>query len=163
MARNKRPNVKTTGTARSLNPKSTATTLVVPSLTPWPEPTVTPPKPVLGAIEDRRLHHPDKPHQWPKTVRGRPAVVTTVNKLRKAADWGNVPKKLSRARQYAKNRFGEAAYSQTKGIRAFAVPAETIVCIRRKTRRQVLAAKRRLGGGNRKPHRLSWTSKISCR
>lgn len=45
---------------------------------------------------------------------------------------------------------------------AFSAPAETLVCIRRKRRKEVLFAKRKTGkGGQRRPRRTPW-SKIKC-
>jgi len=45
---------------------------------------------------------------------------------------------------------------------AFSAPAETLVCIRRKRRKQVLFAKRKTGkGGQRRPRRSRW-SDVKC-
>lgn len=162
----KRSKPKSGTTARSHNPKNTiAKTTVLPTFQPSPSlPNVTfPTRPVLTHVEDRRSYHPEGGNRPAKTVHGRPAVITTVNKARAAADWANLPSKVAKARHAVINRFGAKVYSQTKGIRAFAVPTETIVCIRRQMRKEVLAAKRKLGGGNKRHGKLSWTSKISCR
>lgn len=45
----------------------------------------------------------------------------------------------------------------------FAVPEKTVVCVRRKTRREVIFAKRKQGGGRgRKRPTKNWFSKIGC-
>lgn len=163
MAKSK--NTKTTQTRTTARPhqKPVATTQVVPTFTPSPKPLVTP-KPVLKKIEDRRTFHPEKANRPALDIWGKKAAVKLINKARPTANALNLPKQVRQKRQAIINRFGEKFHSQTKAIRAFAVPTETIICIRRKVRKQVLAAKKKIGLGGRQKHpKLNWTSKIACR
>lgn len=108
----------------------------------------------LQQVEDRRTFHPDGKNRPALTKTGRPATVIAANRPR--------PKAKSKAQV---NRFGPTVHSQTKGVITFEAPKETVVCIRRHRRKEVLFAKKRTGKGgrrNRNPVR-TWLSKISCR
>lgn len=94
----------------------------------------------LKQIEDRRTYYPGK---------FRPAGLISVGK---------------RPRLIAKQNPAYKAPSQTKAIVAFAEPKKVAVCIRRKTRKEVLFATGK--GGSRKkqkPPRKSEFSDISCK
>lgn len=46
---------------------------------------------------------------------------------------------------------------------AFTAPAQTLVCVRRAQRKEVLFAKKKTGkGGQRRPHRTAW-SEVKCK
>lgn len=98
----------------------------------------------LSEVEDRRSFHPQGRH--------RPALYSTGPLKVKDRS----PSKLQR-------RFGFAPRSQTKGVLTFANPSNVVLCVRRKTRREVLFATRRNGAGGRRPRRRNWTTQISCR
>lgn len=114
-------------------------------------------RPDLRPVEDRRRFHPQLEHAPPLTVHGQRAPVIVRDKARVA----KTAKPARRASQAALNRFGPKQHSQTKAILAFALPKKTVICVRRQSRREVLAAKGRFGGGKRSPRRNAWSS-ISC-
>ena len=106
----------------------------------------------MRMVEDRRMYHPEAENRPALNVRGQPARIIAANRQRKGS-------------QAQKNRFGPKVHSQTKGILTFEAPKETLVCVRRHRRKEVLFAKKRTGKSgrrNRNPVR-SWLSKISCR
>lgn len=98
----------------------------------------------LSEIEDRRSYHP--------LGAARPPIYSTGSLKVKDRS----PSKLQR-------RFGFSPRSQTKGVLTFANPSNVVLCVRRKTRREVLFATRRNGAGGRRPRRRNWTTQISCR
>lgn len=103
----------------------------------------------LQEIEDRRLFNPLGRFAPPKTLSGTPASVTVRNKP---------PTAKQRA-----SSFHNKVRSQTKAVLTFQEPSRTVMCIRRKERREVLFAKG--GAGSRRmrpPKRTPW-SNISCR
>lgn len=103
----------------------------------------------LQEVEDRRLFHPLGMFAPPKTVGGSPAGIVVRNKP---------PTPRQRA-----SSFHNKVRSQTKATLTFAEPSRTVMCIRRKERREVLFAKG--GAGSRRmrpPKRTPW-SDISCR
>lgn len=110
--------------------------------------------PSLVQVEDRRRFHPENKNRPALLKTGLPAPVTVVNKAR--------PKPKTRKQLAQVNRFGAVQPSQTKAVVAFAAPRETVVCVRRQSRKEVLFAKGKGGGGKRPPKR-TWLSKISCR
>lgn len=113
-------------------------------------------QPALVQVEDRRTFHPDQRNRPAKTISGRTAPITVGNRPRKKPETPGA--------RLARLRFGPKVHSQTKGHLTFAVPSETIVCLRRKRRKEVIFAKNKAGKGSRKPNRTrSWLSKISCR
>lgn len=92
----------------------------------------------LTQIEDRRLYDPFKPYQPAKLLDGTPATVTPKHAPSRP---NNVP---------IFNRFS--------------APHDTLVCIRRKTRQQVLHALKKTGRGKgRRNPRNSYWSSISCK
>lgn len=103
----------------------------------------------LPLIEDRRTFHPD---------RVRPAARFTTGG----------PSRLGLSeRKNTRGRFkGFKANSQTKAPIAFDVPASVAVCVRRKTRKQVLFAQRKTGRAGtkrlRRTRRRSSYSSVRC-
>lgn len=96
----------------------------------------------LAQVEDRRTHHPLDFFRPARMLSGHPVQPLNVNKLKRPAKFKSpvVP----------------------HGLR-FAVPEKTVMCVRRKKRREVLFAKKRAGGaGSRKPKTRNWYSKIGC-
>lgn len=116
--------------------------------------------PPLTEVEDRRTFHFDHQDRPALTRWGTPAQVTVTNRQRPKAAQAS-PKAKKRQRLIT-NRFGPKVHSQTKGILTFAAPDDTVVCIRRQRRKEVLHAKKKTGG-SRRPGRRTWLSKISCR
>lgn len=122
-------------------------TSFTPSLTslPWPQISLGPsvePDLVLTAIEDRRTFHP--------LGQVRPARMITGN------SHTPVVAKVSRSKKFRPPRLYPGP-----GLR-FAIPEKTLICLRRKKRKEVLFAKRKTGRrGQRKP-RFNWYSRISC-
>lgn len=105
-------------------------------LTPWPSLPVSP----LTEIEDRRQFHPDGFFRAWHEVDGRRGDQLQVK-----------PSKMLRnAMQYMSSKV------------QFRNPDKTIVCVRRKSRREVLFAKRKAGGGSRRRPRRNWLSDVSC-
>jgi len=93
----------------------------------------------LSTYEDRRAYHPI-------SRAFRPAFsIPTAARIIKAVE----PK--------ASRRF----QSQTKATLAFAEPRRVLVCIRRRTRKEVLLALGKGGGGKRKPRR-NHLSEVTC-
>lgn len=92
----------------------------------------------LREVEDRREYHPVKFHRPARDVSGQ----------------GHKPVVVKPSR-----KFGRVL---PFGLR-FAEPARTVLCVRRKTRKEVLHAIRKTGKGvrRRKPRR-NWFSRISC-
>lgn len=143
MARRRR---NPTGTETPEGERDT-TAIAIPAGNASPDVTLGP---LLAEIEDRRQFHPEQDQQPVRRLSRRP------NELQ-ARD------RPTRSR-LQRDRFGETVRSQTKAIVGFADPARTVVCIRRKQRREVLHAKKQLkkrGGGGRR--RTNWRSHISCR
>lgn len=102
----------------------------------------------LSEVEDRRTYHPLGPNRPARYSTGTTASYTL--KDRKHAK----PHRL-------RNPFGA---SQTRAAVAFADPSHVAVCVRRKTRREVIFAS---GAGakrtkRRRPQRRSATSAIRC-
>lgn len=96
----------------------------------------------LREIEDRRSFHPDPSPFGPpaRSVWGHPVQPVVQKRPPPGRPYRSPFHKLS-----------------------FAVPKETAICVRRETRREVLFAKKRAGGGSRKkPHRNFYSS-ISCK
>lgn len=108
-------------------------------------------RPELPPVEDRRQFHPEGVQRPALKVNGQPARLVAKDRNR------------AKPKQAVKNRFGVKVYSQTKGIIAFDAPKQTLVCIRRSRRKEVLFAKGRAGKGGMRPPRRSWYSSISCR
>lgn len=90
----------------------------------------------LSEVEDRRTFHP-------------------LDDFRPAMEIGGTP---TGPRQVKKSFKPQLPF----GLQ-FAVPEKTAVCVRRKTRREVIFAKRKQGGGRgRKRPTKNWFSKIGC-
>lgn len=98
----------------------------------------------LNEIEDQRSYHPQGRNRTPLYATG-------------------VFKVKDRSPSRRQAQYGFRVRSQTKGVLAFANPSNVVLCVRRKTRREVLFAKRRNGAGGRRPRRRNWTTQISCR
>lgn len=96
------------------------------------------PRATFPEIEDGRRFDPDAfGFSTPMTSDARPAAPPVIPRARPGA-------------QYPSHRI------------AFQAPKKTLVCVRRKERREVLFAKRKSGGGSRRrPHRR-WYSDIKC-
>lgn len=122
-----------------LNPIATRSR--VPQVHRFPTVSYTTNNFALSLIEDRRTHYPGlKPYNRPvqQMTVGKPARLHLVDKPYKAP-------------------------SQTKATIAFQDPKKLPICIRRKTRAQVLHAKGVAGSKNlKKPTRNEW-SDVSCR
>lgn len=88
---------------------------------------------LLTSIEDNRLFHPEQPWNPPAELPGLPARIRT-----------------------DRSRFSSVPQE------AFAVPHRTAVCIRRKTRREVIFAKRRNGRGGRSRRHFNFNSWVKC-
>lgn len=114
-----------------------------------------PPKPTaFSAVEDRRRFHPEKATQPARTTSGHPVkphkpklAVTAVKRgpdgrpMKKKITLRSIPSRLQ-----------------------FAAPKRTIICLKRKIRKEVLHALQRTGrghGSRRRPKRNAY-SQISC-
>lgn len=96
-----------------------------------------PTAPLLPAIEDRRTHHPLGTNRPARLVSGHPTKPHVVK-----------PSKFKRQLPF--------------GLR-FAAPQQTVICVRRKTRKEVLHALNKTGRGKpRRRPRRNWYSKIGC-
>lgn len=135
--------------ARTPSPKTLLSPLLFADVSPPP----SRPRMSLQPVEDRRVHHPEGANRPALTTGGRPAPVTVVNR----------PRKKKRANRAQINRFGPEVVSQTKGVLTFAAPDQTVVCIRRGRRKEVLFAKGKAGRRRMRPGRRTWLSKIGCR
>lgn len=135
-------NTTATPRVRTLSPSFSVTP------TNWRQFLTPQPRVSLQEVEDRRLFHPLGRFAPPKTVAGTPARLT-------------VKDRPPTAKQLA-SPFMRKVRSQTKAVLTFADPERTVMCIRRKERREVLHALGRTGSGNRRPKRNAWSS-ISCR
>lgn len=92
------------------------------------------------AVEDRRTHHP-------------------LGFFRPARQWSGHPVQPN---VVSKNSVGKQAKRFPVGIR-FADPRRTLICVRRKQRKEVLFAKRKTGKGARARHRRrNYFSEVSC-
>lgn len=103
----------------------------------WTPRTVSP----LGDVEDRRRFHPDDYFQsWHETDgrMGGPLQVARPSKI------------LKRAMRYMSSQV------------QFAAPEKTIVCVRRKARKEVLHALKKTGRGGNKPPKRNWLSDVKC-
>lgn len=101
---------------------------------------------LLSEIEDRRLFHPEQDQQPVRRLSRRPNELSLVNRSARTSS--------------QRDRFGEAVRSQTKATVGFADPARTVVCVRRKQRREVYFAKKLKGRGGAR--RTNWRSHIKC-
>lgn len=106
-------------------------------------PTVTPASMVFSDIEDRRYFHPEQGFRPALSFSGKPHRIVVADPVRTVAPGKSIK-----------------VYKQTRGTLTFAAPKKVLICHRRKTRREVLFAKR-LGRGGR--GRRNWYSSISCR
>lgn len=103
----------------------------------------------LQVIEDRRLFHPLRAYSPSKRVSGSPARIVVADRL---------PTKRQTASAHHRR-----IRSQTKGVLTFAEPRETLVCIRRQRRKEVLFASGGAGKRNKRRPRRNAFSSISCR
>lgn len=118
------------------------------------------------SIDDGRVWHPSGSFRPAFTtdftpvkrvvVRDRPKTLRSVGSTSKT-----VSTKAKKAHRAAVNRFGPVLHSQTKAIVAFEHPKRVLVCVKRKERKEVLHAKRKVGRGNRPPTRNRW-SNVTC-
>lgn len=120
-------------------------TLVRPRITP---------RIVLEPIEDRRRHHPLGYYRPARQVSGHPVRPLVV---------GGAPARSSSARpaRGARPNVVRRAPSISPTVR-FDVPKRTIICIRRKRRREVIMALGKGGGRHRRPKR-NYFSEVKCR
>lgn len=116
-------------------------------LTPTPSLAFRLPRPTspLTLFEDRRLHHPEQAQRPALSFRGAKHTLSVTT---------NTPKKII-------GRFGDR--SQTKGTVIFSAPKSVLVCVRRKTRKEVLHAFKKTGRAGQKKPRRNWLSSISCK
>lgn len=124
----------------------------LPSLAPLALPSM-PPRSVrdLLAVEDRRTFTPDPLYRHPRMTSSRPARLTlppapAAKQVRPGA-------RLRAPSPYALNSLHRLE---------FAAPKHTLICVRRKTRREVLHALKRTGRGPSRKSRNAW-SNINCR
>lgn len=98
------------------------------------------PGPDMSVVEDRRQYHPWGSWAAPRLSDGSPSAVAIADQ----------PPKRKPGRLFLPFglKFGDVK--------------KTLVCVRRKQRREVLFAKGRGGGGHKKPRRNEW-SDVSCR
>lgn len=120
-----------------------------PVVTPADRTVRTPP-----VQDDRRTFHPLGAHRPPVTVSGAKAQLTLKNRPRQ------VRKAIPTATGFI--RQAKRIASQTKAAVAFVGGAHVAVCIRRKTRRQVLAALRKFRAGAGSKRRHTPFSRIGC-
>lgn len=94
----------------------------------------------LNLIDDRRSYHPEPATRPARLFSGAVASVKATITPKHVSGKSRVPVQI-----------------------AFTAPDQTLVCVRRKTRKQVLFAKRKTGkAGQRKPKRNMW-SNVRCR
>lgn len=122
-----------------------------PLVSPLPSPSQT----ILREIEDRRTYHPLGEFRPARFRTGGPSRITVkdrpYNGRYKYAD----PHRNSR---------NIHLNSGTKAPVSFAVPDGTVVCVRRKQRKEVLFAKRRAGAkGRQRRHKRNLWTKVRCR
>lgn len=92
---------------------------------------------------DRRVFHPLGPFRPAVSRSGRRASVTGSVKLD----------------QRAKSR----AFKNLSSVIKFQIPQSVMICVRRKSRRQVLFARKKTRAGSRGSKSRNWFSSISCR
>lgn len=110
--------------------------------------TLSPSRSILQQIEDRRDYHPLNDARPARFMTGGSSHLTV--------------KDRSYGRQVYRDPF--SGRSGTKAVVAFRSPDATVLCVRRKVRKEVLHAKRKAGrGGPQRRHRRNWFSKVSCR
>lgn len=98
-------------------------------------PSPAPPAP-LRLIEDRRTYHPLGPDRPARQVSGHPSKPLQVKPSKKF----RLPPQLG-----------------------FSDPTRVVVCVRRKTRKEVLFALKKMGAGKRRRRpRRNWLSNIEC-
>lgn len=122
-----------------------------PSVSPLPSPART----ILQEIEDRRTYHPLGDARPARFSTGGPSRISvkdrSYNGRYRYADPHRTSKNIH-------------LNSGTKAPLSFASPDATIVCVRRKTRKEVLFAKRRAGrGGKQRRHRRTLYSGVQCK
>lgn len=102
----------------------------------------------LNPIEDRRRYHPEGPARPAKTVTGNRVTPLKV--------------KIAQPKKYGWKAV-KASHAVPKKIR-FDVPKETLICIRREQRREVLHALKKIKGrGKGGSRKLNWFSEVSCK
>lgn len=94
-------------------------------------------------VEDRRLFHPLGPFRPARTVAGRSSSVTSSKSL--------------------DHRAKSRSFKNLSSVISFAAPRDVLICVRRKSRREVLFARRKTRRGARSPKSRNWYSAISCR
>lgn len=107
----------------------------------------------LKALEDRRTFSPDGFRSPAKSF------TTPRHRLTESITY---PKSLQRKTlRYTKY----PTYSPVISTRriAFENPEDVAICVRRKTRREVLHALKKTGSRGQKPKRFSWYSSVSCK
>lgn len=137
MAKRRRREVSTPTPSLTVRLSPSARPLVAPS----------PSRTILQDIEDRRTFHPLGNARPARFSTGGPSHLTT--KDRPAHD------RFAGIRKFN---------SGTKAAVVFAAPDNVAICVRRKSRREVLFAKRRAGkgGARRRAPRRNWFSAIKC-
>lgn len=97
----------------------------------------------LTPVEDRRTYHPDGPFRPARTFRGTPASVSGSRKL--------------------DHRAKSRSFRNLSSVINFQVPSSVLICVRRKSRREVLFARKKTRRGSRSGRSRNWFSSISCR
>lgn len=126
----------------------TPTPSLTAPLSPLVRPLVSPPsRTILQEIEDRRTYHPLGDSRPARYSTGGPSHLKT--KDRPAHD------RFANVRRFT---------SGTKAAVVFSDPDNVAICVRRKSRREVMFAKRRAGmsGPRRRKPRRNWYSAIKC-
>lgn len=116
----------------------------------------------LVPVEDLRRYHPLGPARSVKVTSGHavgPVVVGNKPRIRGRYIMENTSSGVSR--WLGASSAKTSHYGKLPSQLAFAVPGKTIVCVRRKRRREVLFAKRKAHGAGRR-RRNQW-SNIACR
>lgn len=104
----------------------------------------TSPASYFPSVEDRRTFHPLGPFRPARTTGGRRASVSS---------------SASGLDRRAKSRAFRNLISTIK----FAAPRDVLICVRRKSRREVLFARKKTRRGSGAPKNRNWYSSISCR
>lgn len=108
----------------------------------------------VPVVDDRRTFHPLAEYRPVKTISGRNARLVVKNRPR------TKPGLIKAAVGYL--RAPKAVASQTKAALSWVDPSHVAVCVRRKTRRQVLAALKKFASGAGSKRRHSPFSRVRC-
>lgn len=109
------------------------------------------PSTLLSDIEDNRQYHPEGADRSPRLLSGNNYSISVGDRSTRSS--------------LKKSLYGPFIASQTKAKIIFSEPDRTLVCLRRKQRKEILHAKRKTGRGGRpkRSPRRNWKSDIACR